>query len=413
MILAPMARLGGRAHRLDGLGRRHRRPLGPVPAPLRLLHPALRPGDQPAARRHPRGAGDLPGRHRGARGQPPGGHPGLVPPDRAAPAGHRPRRPGQAHVRQRVRGDPGVQGLRHRRPVPGGRRRCGRASDARGGPGPGRGHRQRAQPRLSGHRRRCQRHRPLRPELDHRAGPDPVAAAGGGRPPPPGAGEDPDPGRPGGRDRRRPRGAPHGPAHRLRRRRRQPLPGPRVDRRHDRRRPARGGVAAPGPPELHQGRLQGRAQGDVQDGHLHRGLLHRGPGLRGGRPRPRGDRRVLHRDGQPHRRAWGSTCWPPRWPAGTAWPTWTGPTERAHRELEVGGEYQWRREGEFHLFNPKTVFKLQHATRAKRYDIFKEYSRAVDDQSEHARPRCGACCACGRRPTAPSRSKRSSRPRRS
>jgi glutamate synthase (NADPH/NADH) large chain len=57
------------------------------------------------------------------------------------------------------------------------------------------------------------------------------------------------------------------------------------------------------------------------------------------------------------------------------------PTERAHRELEVGGEYQWRREGEVHLFNPKTVFKLQHATRAKRYDIFKEYTRLVDDQS--------------------------------
>jgi glutamate synthase (NADPH) large chain len=58
------------------------------------------------------------------------------------------------------------------------------------------------------------------------------------------------------------------------------------------------------------------------------------------------------------------------------------PTERAHRELEVGGEYQWRREGEFHLFNPKTVFKLQHATRSKRYDIFKDYSTAVDSQAE-------------------------------
>ena len=57
-------------------------------------------------------------------------------------------------------------------------------------------------------------------------------------------------------------------------------------------------------------------------------------------------------------------------------------SERAHRELEVGGEYVWRREGEFHLFNPKTVFKLQHATRAKRYEIFKEYSGAVDAQSE-------------------------------
>ena len=58
------------------------------------------------------------------------------------------------------------------------------------------------------------------------------------------------------------------------------------------------------------------------------------------------------------------------------------PEERAHRKLELGGEYQWRREGEHHLFNPTTVFKLQHATRAKRYDIFREYSRAVDDQGK-------------------------------
>ncbi len=57
------------------------------------------------------------------------------------------------------------------------------------------------------------------------------------------------------------------------------------------------------------------------------------------------------------------------------------PSEQAHREREVGGEYQWRREGELHLFNPRTVFKLQHATRAKRYDIFKEYTRLVDDLS--------------------------------
>jgi glutamate synthase (NADPH/NADH) large chain len=57
------------------------------------------------------------------------------------------------------------------------------------------------------------------------------------------------------------------------------------------------------------------------------------------------------------------------------------PTELAHRELEVGGEYQWRREGEFHLFNPDTVFRLQHATRTKRYEIFKEYTSLVDSQS--------------------------------
>ncbi|MCV7218451.1 glutamate synthase large subunit [Mycobacterium crocinum] len=58
------------------------------------------------------------------------------------------------------------------------------------------------------------------------------------------------------------------------------------------------------------------------------------------------------------------------------------PDERAHRELEVGGEYQWRREGEYHLFNPDTVFKLQHSTRTGQYKVFKEYTQLVDDQSE-------------------------------
>jgi glutamate synthase (NADPH) large chain len=62
-----------------------------------------------------------------------------------------------------------------------------------------------------------------------------------------------------------------------------------------------------------------------------------------------------------------------------AWPA--QPTELAHRDLEGGGEYQWRREGEYHLFNPTTVHKLQHSTRTQRYDIFKQYTTAVDDQS--------------------------------
>jgi glutamate synthase (NADPH) large chain len=54
----------------------------------------------------------------------------------------------------------------------------------------------------------------------------------------------------------------------------------------------------------------------------------------------------------------------------------------AHRALEIGGEYQWRREGEPHLFDPDTVFRLQHATRTGRYDIFKQYTARVDEQSE-------------------------------
>ncbi len=51
------------------------------------------------------------------------------------------------------------------------------------------------------------------------------------------------------------------------------------------------------------------------------------------------------------------------------------------RRLDSGGEYQWRREGEPHLFSPEVVFKLQHATRSRRYEIFKEYTSLVDDQS--------------------------------
>ena len=49
--------------------------------------------------------------------------------------------------------------------------------------------------------------------------------------------------------------------------------------------------------------------------------------------------------------------------------------------LEVGGEMKWRREGPPHLFNPETVFKLQHSTSQKNYEIFKSYTNAVDDQA--------------------------------
>src|ERR671910_1804324 len=54
----------------------------------------------------------------------------------------------------------------------------------------------------------------------------------------------------------------------------------------------------------------------------------------------------------------------------------------AHRLLPVGGEYQWRREGEPHLFDPETVFRLQHSTRSGRYDIFQQYTNHIDSQSE-------------------------------
>ncbi|MDO8614683.1 MAG: glutamate synthase large subunit [Dehalococcoidia bacterium] len=52
------------------------------------------------------------------------------------------------------------------------------------------------------------------------------------------------------------------------------------------------------------------------------------------------------------------------------------------RELNWGGTFQWRRDGEFHLFNPETVFRLQHSTQTGKWDIFQEYTRLVDEQSE-------------------------------
>jgi glutamate synthase (NADPH/NADH) large chain len=58
------------------------------------------------------------------------------------------------------------------------------------------------------------------------------------------------------------------------------------------------------------------------------------------------------------------------------------PEEMAHRDLWSGGEYQWRREGEYHLFNPETVYKLQHATQTGQYEVFKEYTKLVNDHSE-------------------------------
>ena len=63
----------------------------------------------------------------------------------------------------------------------------------------------------------------------------------------------------------------------------------------------------------------------------------------------------------------------------------------------IGGEYQWRREGEPHLFDPETVFRLQHATRTGRYDVFKQYTARVDEQSERLMTLRGLFRVQGRR----------------
>jgi glutamate synthase (ferredoxin) len=58
------------------------------------------------------------------------------------------------------------------------------------------------------------------------------------------------------------------------------------------------------------------------------------------------------------------------------------PNRQAHEQtLGDGGEYQWRREGELHLFSPETIHKLQYAVRSNSYEAFKEYSDLVNNQS--------------------------------
>src|SRR5438552_3053730 len=50
-------------------------------------------------------------------------------------------------------------------------------------------------------------------------------------------------------------------------------------------------------------------------------------------------------------------------------------------DLDWGGEYQWRRDGEHHMVNPEMIAKLQHSTRTGSYTLFKDYTRFCDDQS--------------------------------
>jgi glutamate synthase (NADPH/NADH) large chain len=52
--------------------------------------------------------------------------------------------------------------------------------------------------------------------------------------------------------------------------------------------------------------------------------------------------------------------------------------------LAEGGVYQWKRRGEFHLFNPQTIHLLQHSTKMNDYPTFKKYSKTVNDQTDKA-----------------------------
>ncbi|THF74920.1 glutamate synthase large subunit [Cohnella fermenti] len=59
--------------------------------------------------------------------------------------------------------------------------------------------------------------------------------------------------------------------------------------------------------------------------------------------------------------------------------------EGAERELDSGGDYQWRKDGEDHLFNPKTIHTLQMATRSNDYNLYKKYSALVQGEYEEIR----------------------------
>ena len=55
----------------------------------------------------------------------------------------------------------------------------------------------------------------------------------------------------------------------------------------------------------------------------------------------------------------------------------------ANLDLEIGGEYRWRRDGEKHMFNPNSIAKLQKAVRGNEPDTYKEYSKMVNEQSKY------------------------------
>ena len=75
---------------------------------------------------------------------------------------------------------------------------------------------------------------------------------------------------------------------------------------------------------------------------------------------------------------------PLRWrPASaTPGPTWK-PRLAANLDLDPGGLYYWRRDGEYHMYNPETIAKLQHSARSESYATYKEFAELIDDQSKN------------------------------
>ena len=136
--------------------------------------------------------------------------------------------------------------------------------------------------------------------------------------------------------------------------------------------------------ELHQGRRQGRAEGDEQDGRQHRRQLHRRADLRSDRPRPRTGRRVLHRHRQParrHRPRRGRRRGgrPPQGgPSAAARPS--GPTASSSSAASTSGVARAR----CTCSTRRRCSSCSTPPEPGRYDIFKQYTALVDEQSAKA-----------------------------
>ena len=163
-----MAASGPGTAGLDGHRHPDRRPVAALEAALRLLRRTVRPGDQPAAGRDPRGDRHLDGPRDGSRAEPARAHRRLVPPDPAALAGARQRRAQQDRPHQRRRRASGPENRCAARAL---RRRTRRRGTGRRDRGP-------AAPARRGDRQRRTDTGHLRPRLRPHQGAHPVAAGG-------------------------------------------------------------------------------------------------------------------------------------------------------------------------------------------------------------------------------------------
>ena len=150
--------------------------------------------------------------------------------------------------------------------------------------------------------------------------------------------------------------------------------------------------------QLHQGHQQRPAEDLLQDGHLHPAELSRRAGLRSHRPE-QGARSTSTSPAPPRAsKASASTCWPRRPSCKHRYAF--APQTDSDTELGVGGNYQYRARGEYHLYNPQTIAKLQHAVRQESFADLPGVHRPAR-QAERASSAPCAACSKSRRPPNP------------